>query len=648
MKGDFSRQTFAAGARKHYSGVLMQQGRVQLDADWNEQGDINRYRTETEAVDVIGGCGAPIHAAGFEITTDGKTLFIGGGRYYVDGLLAENDAGQIAFGDQDKLDLPGADMAAVLAQMKEKGLSAALVYLDVWQRHVTALDDRLLREVALGGPDTTTRIKTVWQVKALPIAGAGSEELAKLREQQKQLEAELASLTQIAAQIQTEAAVVKQKLDQAAPTSPEFKKLQALLQRATAKLAEVQAEADRGQAQLAELTKKIEELGGGSASPVCDAQLPGWDDLFTPSGLLNARAQSPDSTQDACLPPPGAGYRRLENQLYRVEIHQGGPLGLATFKWSRDNGTVVTAIESIQGSVITVHDIGPDDALGFAHGQWVEISDDALELNGLPGQLAQIDTVNAATREIVLLGAAPRPLATNPDGVDATRHPKLRRWDQTDQTGAHGHRPGYPGHRSAGSRWKMASAYNSRQSGPFRTGDYWLIPARTATGDLEWPPFDVPNLNPVPQPPPRDRAPLLPAGADPSAGRRHRQERHRLPPDLPTLDRVDGREREARATRSEDQLGERQPARLKSLSRGRPPDHPGRAARSGLDQQRDGDRDARNPVRKRRYGEPRHPAGGAPDRTSWRGPSRPEHHRVAFYRGKRRRGRRGRGTDVGT
>ena len=80
---------------------------------------------------------------------------------------------KIAYEDQDKLDLPGADMAAVLTEMKEKGLSAALVYLDVWQRHVTVLDDRLLREVALGGPDTTTRIKTVWQVKALPLAGGG-------------------------------------------------------------------------------------------------------------------------------------------------------------------------------------------------------------------------------------------------------------------------------------------------------------------------------------------------------------------------------------------------------------------------------------------------------------------------------------------
>ena len=38
LKGDFTRNTFKK--EKHYSGVRMQQGRVQLDADWNEQVDI--------------------------------------------------------------------------------------------------------------------------------------------------------------------------------------------------------------------------------------------------------------------------------------------------------------------------------------------------------------------------------------------------------------------------------------------------------------------------------------------------------------------------------------------------------------------------------------------------------------------------------
>ena len=57
MKGDFSRRTF--NPRKHYAGVLMQQGRVQTDADWNEQGDIQRRRVRIEARDVIGPCGGP-------------------------------------------------------------------------------------------------------------------------------------------------------------------------------------------------------------------------------------------------------------------------------------------------------------------------------------------------------------------------------------------------------------------------------------------------------------------------------------------------------------------------------------------------------------------------------------------------------------
>ncbi|MEI6900677.1 MAG: DUF6519 domain-containing protein, partial [Bacteroidota bacterium] len=37
MKGDFTRSTF--NKEKHYHDVRMQQGRVMLDADWNEQQD---------------------------------------------------------------------------------------------------------------------------------------------------------------------------------------------------------------------------------------------------------------------------------------------------------------------------------------------------------------------------------------------------------------------------------------------------------------------------------------------------------------------------------------------------------------------------------------------------------------------------------
>ena len=72
MKGDFSRSTF--NARKHYSGVRLQQGRVLVDADWNEELDLFLHRVETETIDVIGGCGAPKHAAGFALSTATTTL----------------------------------------------------------------------------------------------------------------------------------------------------------------------------------------------------------------------------------------------------------------------------------------------------------------------------------------------------------------------------------------------------------------------------------------------------------------------------------------------------------------------------------------------------------------------------------------------
>jgi hypothetical protein len=63
--GDFSR--FLAAARKHYSAVLMQQGRVQLDSDWNAQADIAADRLRTAAVDLVGAAGGPAGNAGFEL-----------------------------------------------------------------------------------------------------------------------------------------------------------------------------------------------------------------------------------------------------------------------------------------------------------------------------------------------------------------------------------------------------------------------------------------------------------------------------------------------------------------------------------------------------------------------------------------------------
>jgi Family of unknown function (DUF6519) len=389
MKGDFSRLTF--DPKKHYRRVLMQQGRVQVDADWNEQQAINQRRIETEAHDVIGRCGAPLHDAGFKVTVNNNgELVIGKGRFYVDGALCENES------DADYLqqpDLPDPLKPADALKTQPLGI----VYLDVWERHITALDDPRIRDVALGGPDTATRSQTVWQVKILPVKSR-------------------------------------------------------------------QAPAD------------------------CDSEFDEWKALTAPgNATLNARTQPPAAADNPCLIPPTAGYQRLENQLYRVEIHKSGALGAATFKWSHDNGSVVTAIEKISGQEITVSDIGPDNVLGFANGQWVEVIDDRIELHGQPGQLIQIDKVDSATRVITLKAA--------PAGIDQTRRPGLRRWDSAGEIKVEvpAVNDGWIA-LEGGIQVRFAAAN-------YRVGDYWLIPARTATGEIEWPPYQVPNVTPAPQPP---------------------------------------------------------------------------------------------------------------------------------------------------
>ena len=101
MKGDFSRLTFRPD--KRYSAVLAQQGRPQLDSDFNEQAAIQEYLRRTLVVDLIGLHAGPVNTTeegtarctAFEIgylageNGSPANLTIGGGRYYVGGLPAD-------------------------------------------------------------------------------------------------------------------------------------------------------------------------------------------------------------------------------------------------------------------------------------------------------------------------------------------------------------------------------------------------------------------------------------------------------------------------------------------------------------------------------------------------------------------------------
>lgn len=183
MNTDFSRQRFDAW--NDFSGVLQQQGRVLLDAEWNELLEILDRRLRAETLDLVGPEAYPSQTPNaFMLQATNGQLLIGPGRMYVDGLIAENHG--TAAQDQNGKGLP-LDFDSALAELHGSAFirydqqpyflnpdalprtpGPHLVYLDVWQREVTNIDDPSMVEPAVG-VDTTTRVQTVWQVRVLEI-----------------------------------------------------------------------------------------------------------------------------------------------------------------------------------------------------------------------------------------------------------------------------------------------------------------------------------------------------------------------------------------------------------------------------------------------------------------------------------------------
>lgn len=178
MTFDSSRFTFDAW--RDFLGVVMQQGRVQLDSDWNELVSQFLRRMQVGTLDTMGPAIVPRETPeGFQITLTGGKLKIGVGRMYVDGILAENHgggeknwyAGLAELQGKEPIDYDAQPYYPDPPELPQAG-SSYVVYLDVWQREVTHLQYPELIEKAVG-VDTTGRLQTVWQVKLLQLAVAG-------------------------------------------------------------------------------------------------------------------------------------------------------------------------------------------------------------------------------------------------------------------------------------------------------------------------------------------------------------------------------------------------------------------------------------------------------------------------------------------
>ena len=394
MKGDFSKLTF--NPDKNFLRVMQQQGRVQLDSDWNEQAAILLHYMQTLAADLIGPYAGPEGDFGFEcVTQNGKPFnadpldfFIGKGRYYVGGVLCENHKN---FTYLTQPDYPNP------SEILEEG-NSYLVYLDVWEQHISYLEDDDIREKALNGVDTSTRSKIIWQVKAKQIfPPVGEKYWAQYPER--------------------------------------------------------------------ELTKDKRVL---ALSEAC----------------LRAWVEPDTAISDACCQHPEAKYRGAENQLYRVELHKVNDNGSFTFKWSRENGSVVFSVTNIipGDKTITVEldNLGRDDKLSLAVNDWVELVDDDSVLKNIAYPLLQVHAIDPMARTVELIVTIPR---VDPLIYDESKHQMLRRWDQKD-VDANGVPVTSPSAIKIEAGIKVE--FELHGSKALRTGDYWLIPVRANTGKIEW------------------------------------------------------------------------------------------------------------------------------------------------------------------
>jgi hypothetical protein len=204
---DISRFLFQP--QKRYSSVRMQQGRVILDSDWNEAERIDDEEARRTYVEIICSRGTP--NAGFlvsgvteatvrESTGPGEELppaketydfkwasgsfYLGGLRFETDAAIAEHFLGQADWlqVDADLGNLPARPTVSELTNPDgSRRERFDLVYLRGWEQCVTAVEDSELRERALGGPDTSVRMRRMRLIEVLPdVPGSCAEAFAAL------------------------------------------------------------------------------------------------------------------------------------------------------------------------------------------------------------------------------------------------------------------------------------------------------------------------------------------------------------------------------------------------------------------------------------------------------------------------------------
>ncbi|MEO8597314.1 MAG: DUF6519 domain-containing protein [Candidatus Solibacter sp.] len=161
MPSDRDRLSFDANQK--YRSVVAQQGRVTVPADFNEAQEIAGEEQRSEALDFVGPVGTPDdgYAIGFTNPSANFDFNIGPGTMYVGGERVTLPPGVTYFQQPDWLTPTAA-----------KGPKREYIFLRLEEREISAQEDSALREVALGGPDTTQRTRLMQRVVRVDTTGA--------------------------------------------------------------------------------------------------------------------------------------------------------------------------------------------------------------------------------------------------------------------------------------------------------------------------------------------------------------------------------------------------------------------------------------------------------------------------------------------
>lgn len=319
MATDRARRSF--DPTRMYRSVVSQQGRVTLEADANEADEIRAAEARAALVDVIGPSGSPDD--GYRVTvppTLGDYDFaIGAGVIYVGGVRIESSGTTYArqrtgdWADYDLRAIAATDRGAapVDPEPYPKAPGRELIYLEVIEQEVTAVEDPALREVAIGGPDTAARTRMLRRVHRRPVtAGSCEDAFAEV----------LPSLTGSPG---------------AAPRPfrpPERRPLPMAF--------EIGRDIAAGRVPPLGVGVGVGALGGalggvlgGALAPTPAPTAPAQQ--LIPATRLKVDFVPGENTGDPCQPAAQSGFLGVENQLIRVQIAAGGKALL----WSYDNAS---------------------------------------------------------------------------------------------------------------------------------------------------------------------------------------------------------------------------------------------------------------------------------------------------------------------